>query len=291
MEPGLLVTLGLPLAIAFIMVGMGLGLTLADFRRVVAYPRATLLGLSIQMGLLPIVGFLLTQALGITGALAVGMMILAACPGGPTSNLITLLARGDTALSISLTAISSCLILITIPLIVNFSIHYFGEEGEVLLPVGQTIAQIFAITIIPVSMGMWIRHKRPLFADRADVPVRRLSGVFFVAILLAAILKEWDSVGVAFQQIGPAALSLNILMMILGYGLGRLFQLSMKQRITLSIDTGIQNGTMGIFVAATLLKNSTMALPSAIYGITMFLTAAAVIVLGNRVLKKGGDAC
>jgi BASS family bile acid:Na+ symporter len=282
MEPGLLVTLGLPLAIAFIMVGMGLGLTPLDFKRLILDPRATLLGLSIQMVILPVVGFMLIRLLGLTGGLAVGMMILAACPGGPTSNLITLLARGDMALSITLTAISSCLILVTIPLIVNVSIRYFGEEGEVLLPLGQTVLQIFAITILPVSAGMWIRYKRPALAIWADVPVRRLSGLFFVAILLAAILKEWEGVRLAFLQIGPAALGLNIGMMIIGYLAASFFALPIKQRITLSIDTGIQNGSMGIFVAATLLQNSTMALPSAIYGITMFLTAAVVISLGNR---------
>lgn len=179
MEEGLLTTVGLPLALAFIMIGMGLSLTLDDFKRIVRYPKAVVIGLICQLIVLPIVGFLLISYFEVTGAMAVGVMIIAACPGGATSNLISHLAKGDTALSISLTAVTSLITVITIPLIVNYSIVHFGEEGSVLLPLGRTIAQIFVITLIPVSVGMMIHRKRPHFALRADrTCAHNVGGVF-----------------------------------------------------------------------------------------------------------------
>jgi BASS family bile acid:Na+ symporter len=286
MEESILTTLFLPLALGFIMVGMGLSLVPSDFKRIVAYPKAVVLGLICQLVLLPTIGFLLVTLFGLSGALAVGLMIIAACPGGATSNLIAHLAKGDTALSISLTAVSSVLTVVTIPLIVNFSIVHFGEEGSVLLPVGKTIAQIFVITIIPVSLGMWIKNRKPVWADRADKPVRWMSAVFLALIIVAAILKERENLVEFFLLIGPATLTLNVGMLVLGFLLGKLLLLSPRQSLTISIETGIQNGTLGIFVAATLLKNSVMVIPSAIYSLIMFGTAVLVILWGNRLMRS-----
>lgn len=286
MEESILTTVGLPLALAFIMVGMGLSLTPEDFKRIVKYPKAVVLGLICQLVLLPVVGFMLVKGFDLTGGLAVGVMIIAACPGGATSNLICHLAKGDTALSISLTAVTSLITVVTIPLIVNYSIVYFGEEGAVLLPLGRTIAQIFAITLIPVIIGMYINRKRPNFSARADRPVRIISAFFLAAIILAAILKERANLVTYFRLTGLAMLALNLIMLVLGYLIARFFLLPAGQRISISIETGIQNGTLGIFVAATLLKNSTMAVPSAIYSLIMFVTAALVIYIGVRRMKK-----
>jgi BASS family bile acid:Na+ symporter len=286
MEESILTTVGLPLALAFIMVGMGLSLTLDDFRRIVKYPKAVVLGLVCQLILLPLVGYLLVRGFHIEGALAVGVMIIAACPGGATSNLISHLAKGDTALSISLTAVTSLVTVVTIPLIVNYAIVHFGEEGSVLLPLGRTIAQIFVITLIPVGIGMFIRRRNEGFAAKADRPVRILSAFFLAAVIVAAILKERANLVAFFKLIGPAMLTLNLGMLALGYLVAKFFILPVRQRITISIETGIQNGTLGIFVAATLLKNSTMTIPSAIYSLIMFMTAALVIFIGIRSLTE-----
>lgn len=285
MEESILTTVFLPLALAFIMLGMGLTLSIADFRRILVAPKAIVLGLTAQLVLLPVVGFALVSLFGLTGALAVGVMILAACPGGPTSNLVSHLAKGDLALSISLTAISSIATIVTIPLIVNTSIYFFGEEGSVTLPVLQTIVQIMGVTLIPVSIGMFIRSRNPGLSDKAERPFKIASAVFFVAIILAAILKERENLIEFLILTGPVTLSLNIITMLMGYFLARWLTLPVHQRISISIESGIQNGTLGIMIAATLLQNSVMTIPVAIYSLLMFITVTVVIYLGNKLVK------
>lgn len=285
MQDSVLTAVFLPLALAFIMLGMGLSLTLKDFRNIFVYPKAMMLGLANQLLLLPLFAFILINLFGLKGALAVGVMILAACPGGATSNLITHLCRGDLALSISLTAFSSFVTIISIPLIVNFSIIYFGQEGSVTLPVLQTIVQIMGVTLVPVSIGMWLNSKFPKLTQMADKPVRVASAALFGLVLIAAILKEKESILEFFILTGPIMLTLNILTLVGGYFLATLFLLPKRQRMTISIESGIQNGTLGIMIAATLLKNSEMTIPIAIYSLIMFLTALVVIFLSKRFYK------
>lgn len=282
MEESVLTAVFLPLALAFIMLGMGLTLTGEDFRRILVAPRAVLLGLTAQLVLLPLVGFGLVTLFGLSGALAVGVMILAACPGGPTSNLVAHLSRGDLALSISLTAISSVVTVATIPIIVNFAIGYFGEEGSVTLPVMQTIVQIMGVTLIPVTLGMVLRSRFVRFAEQSERAFKIASAVFFVVIILAAILKERANLIEFFILTGPVTLTLNVVTMLMGYYLARMFGLPGPQRISITVESGIQNGTLGIMIAATLLQNSIMTIPVAIYSLLMFLTASVVIFLGNR---------
>ncbi|RZS97730.1 bile acid:sodium symporter family protein [Cecembia calidifontis] len=282
MQESILTAVFLPLALAFIMLGMGLSLSIKDFKNIFLYPKAGIIGLVNQLILLPVFGFALVQLFGLSGALAVGVMILAACPGGATSNLITHLSKGDIALSISLTAITSFITIITIPLIVNFAISHFGEEGSVTLPVGETIIQIMGVTVIPVSIGMFLKKRFPALSLKADRPVRIASAVFFALIILAAILKERDSIVSFFIISGPVMLSLNILTLVVGYFLASIFVLPKRQRLTISIESGIQNGTLGIMIAATLLKNSEMTIPIAIYSLIMFMTATLIIFITNK---------
>lgn len=285
MEESVLTAVFLPLALAFIMIGMGLSLRPSDFKQLFAQPKAVFLGLICQLLLLPLVAAFFVMLFDLSGALAVGLMILAACPGGATSNLISHLAKGDTALSISLTAFSSLVTVFTIPLIVNYSISFFGESGAVTLPFWKTVLQIVVITIVPVGIGMFIKGLRPSFADRADTFVRLVSALFLVAIILAAIVKERDHLVEYFLLMGPATLGLNVAMLVLGFLVGRAFRLSARQGVTLAIESGIQNGTLGIVVAASLLQNSTMTIPSAIYSLVMFGTAAFVIIGSNRLRR------
>jgi BASS family bile acid:Na+ symporter len=282
MQDSVLTAVFLPLALAFIMLGMGLSLTVKDFRNILIFPKAMIIGLTNQLILLPIFGFALVQLFGLTGAMAVGIMILAACPGGATSNLITHLSKGDIALSISLTAISSFVTIVSIPLIVNFAINFFGEEGSVTLPVLETIIQIMGVTVVPVAIGMALKKRFPKMALKADRPVRIASAIIFAAVLLAAILKERDSIVEFFVLSGPVMLSLNILTLVVGYFLATVFILPKRQRLTISIESGIQNGTLGIMIAATLLKNSEMTIPIAIYSLIMFMTSALIIFFANK---------
>jgi bile acid:Na+ symporter, BASS family len=283
MESNVLTQLFLPLALAVIMFGMGLSLTFGDFRRILIYPKAVTIGLLNQIVFLPIVAFGLIHLFGLQAELAVGLMILAACPGGATSNLITHLAKGDSALSITLTAFSSLITVVTIPFVVNFAILYFIPSGEVQeLNILGTVVSVIFITIIPVIIGMTVLKKAPQLAQKWDIPFRRISAVFFVVILVAAIMKERANLIAYFSEAGPVALALNLATLGLGYFSGMFFGLGKKQSTTIAIEAGIQNGTLGITIAATLLANSTMAIPSAIYGLLMFGTAALVIFWGNR---------
>ncbi|HSJ69098.1 MAG TPA: bile acid:sodium symporter family protein [Anditalea sp.] len=286
MQESILTSVFLPLALAFIMLGMGLSLTLKDFKNILVYPKAMVLGLVNQLVLLPVFGFALVMLFELSGALAVGVMILAACPGGATSNLVSHLSRGDLALSISLTAVSSFITILTIPLIVNFAILQFGEEGSVALPVLQTIMQIAGVTIIPVSIGMFLKKRFPILSLKADRPVRIASAVFFTLIILAAIIKEREHLVEYLLLTGPVALLLNVLTLVAGYLLASILLLPRRQRLTIAIESGIQNGTLGIMIAVTLLQNSEMAIPIAIYSLLMFVTSAFIILMVNLGRKK-----
>jgi len=286
MESNILTAVLMPLALGVIMLGMGLSLTIADFKRVIIYPKAVAIGLANQLILLPLVAFGLIQLFGLQTELAVGMMILAACPGGATSNLISNLAKGDTALSITLTAFSSLITVFTIPLIVNFALVRFMPDGEVAqLNVFHTVVSVLVITILPVSIGMLVRSKAQAFALKMENPVKGLSAIFLALIIMAAVLKEKENVLEFFKQAGPVALALNVTMLAIGFYGSRLLKLTERQSATVSIETGIQNGTLGIAVAVTIIGNSEMSIPSAIYSLIMFATAGVVIYIGNRTIK------
>lgn len=288
METNYLTDLMLPLSLAVIMLGMGLSLTPDDFKRIVLYPKAVAIGFVNQIILLPLVGFLLIKVFGMDNMdLAVGVMILAACPGGPTSNLIAHISRGDTALSITLTAISSFITIITIPIVVNLSLSYFLQQGEyVPLPLVETIIRLTLITLLPVAIGMLIRSKARSFALKMDKTVKILSGLLLFLIIFATILTNRKIFVQAFQDVGLITLSLNVLMLLIGYFSARISRLNVTQSITISIETGIQNGTLGIMIASTLLHNNVMAISPAVYSLIMFMTGGVIIGWMNLKVKN-----
>lgn len=287
MPPDLLKTVLLPLALISIMFGMGMSLTVADFRRVALSPRATVLGLCCQLIGLPVLAFALVWLFRLPGDLAVGLMILAACPGGPTSNMITHLCRGDTALSVTLTAVSSVITVFTIPLLVGFSIgHFFGAESAVALPFLQTMGRLFVVTLIPISLGMWVNAVRPGFCRRMSGTVNVVSLVFLLAVILAALLSEKD-LARQFLLAGPAALALNLGSLGLGLGAAALFRLSRPQGISISIESGIQNGTLALSIALGLLDSPRIAMPAVVYSLIMFASGALMILWFGR--KKWTD--
>jgi len=285
MEANFLTDVFLPLALFMIMLGMGLSLTLEDFKRVVIYPQAVGLGLVAQLMVLPIIGFAIASLFPLEPELAVGVMILAACPGGPTSNLVTFLAGGDVALSVTLTAISSLITVFTIPLIVNFSMQTFlGQGTNLQLPFINTVLQIAVITLLPVTMGMVAKKYAPGIAAKADQPVKWLS-LFFLAVIIAGVLlRERNNLISYVIDVGLATLVLNVVTMALGYALATLAQLGEKRVTAITIEVGIQNGTLAIAIASssTLLNTPTMAIPAAIYSLLMFVTGAGFAWWANR---------
>lgn len=286
MEQGFLTNYLLPFTLAFIMWGMGLSLVADDFKRVVVYPKAVMMGLLNQLLVLPLITFVVVIGFGISTDLAVGMMILSASPGGATSNLISHLAKGDTALSITLTAFSSLFTVLTIPFIVNFAIVYFMPNGQKMqLDVSYTILSVITVVIIPVMLGMCVKYWKPKFSKRMEAPIKYISAVFLLAIISGAALGEKERVVEYMKLIGPACFVLNIATLGFGYFSSRMAGFPKRQCFTIAIETGIQNGTLAIGVATTLIGNATMTIPAAIYSLIMFVTAFGVIFLGNKTVK------
>ncbi|WP_236980670.1 bile acid:sodium symporter family protein [Membranihabitans maritimus] len=273
----------LTVALVIIMWGMGLSLVIEDFKRVVKYPRAVVIGLCNQLILLPIIGYLLVSIMNVPPDIAIGVMILAACPGGATSNLIAHLAKGDTALSVSLTAISSIVTVFTIPLIVNFAMVSFLDQAEMIqLSVLDTILKMCIVVVIPVAVGMIIRKYRSGFADRMGKPVRIASAILLMLIIVGIIIREKDQMPGYFAQAGIVTFLLNLITMVIGYFGAKLLMLQTPQAISISVESGIQNGTLALAVAGGLLGNSAFAIAPAVYSIIMFLTGGAIIYLGLR---------
>jgi BASS family bile acid:Na+ symporter len=287
MGDSILTSVVLPLSLVIIMLGMGLSLMVDDFKRVFEYPKAALIGLTNQLIILPIIGFGLAVGFDLAPAMAVGLMIIAACPGGVTSNLITHVAKGDIALSISLTAISSLVTVFTIPLIVSFSLGYFANEnGAVIeLPILKTILQTMGITIVPVGIGMVIRHFNPDFAIKMERPVRTASTVIFVAVMVGIILGNKELILPALKSVGVVTILLNVLTMGIGFGAARLFKLNLEQSISITIESGVQNGTLALVVAINLLQQNDMSIPPALYSLLMFFTGGFLMWFFGRRTK------
>ena len=270
-------------SLIIIMLGMGLSLVFEDFKRIFIYPKAIIVGLVNQLILLPLIGFLIVILFPVGPEIAIGIMILAACPGGPTSNLIAHLAKGDTALSVSLTALSSFVTIITIPFIVNFALIYFHDEGQIIhLNVVETIIQIFVIIVIPISIGMLIRKYKEEFSLKMGKPVRIASGFVLALVIIGIVIKERENFVSYFQQAGIVALILNVSTMLVGFFSARIFKIKDKRALSISIESGIQNGTLAITIAVVLLGSTSFAIAPAIYSLIMFFTGGVVIYLGIR---------
>jgi bile acid:Na+ symporter, BASS family len=283
METNIITQIFLPAALFIIMLGMGLSLVPNDFKRVILFPKAVAIGVVLKLLFIPALTFALLYFIPLQPELAVGFILLAACPGGATTNLITNLAKGDVALSITLTAIASLITVFTIPIIVNLGlVHYMGEAREITLPFFKTFGQIMAITVLPVIIGMAINYKFPSLSRKSEKSVKIISAVFLVLIILAALLKERANLADFFAKAGPIALILNIAGMLLGYGVSKLLGNTKAQSVTVGVEVGVVNGTLGIAIAAGILQNSVMTIPSAIYSLLMFPAVLLMIWIGNR---------
>ncbi len=270
----MIIDIFLPLSLIFIMFTLGLGLTLNDFIDLLHKPKAFFVGIMNQMVLLPLLAFIIVSLMGITKEIAVGMMILASCPGGVTSNMITKLAKGDTALSISYTAVISILTIITLPFITGFSMNYFmGAEAPPLNLVSLGLT-MFMITALPVGIGLIVRSINRTFADSFEVIATKISTVLFVIIIIGALVSEWSTFIENLAAIGPAIILLMVGMIIIGYNSSNWFKMNDKQAVTVAIESGIQNATVGITIGNLIINPETglsiLSIPSGVYGILMY---------------------
>ncbi|MBF6057166.1 MULTISPECIES: bile acid:sodium symporter family protein [Thiomicrorhabdus] len=275
MSADLLTQVILPGALFLIMFGMGLSLRPQNFYQVAAAPKAVGIGLAAQLLLLPILAFILANLLQLSPEIAVGLMIIALAPSGATSNLFTFLSKGDVSLSISLTAVISIITPFTIPFVVALAMQYFmGTQSEFTLPIGKTILQLLVITVIPVALGMLIHAYKPKWAQAMQGFFKWFSVAFLALIILLIILKNAANMGSFFAQAGLATLLLNVIALLLGYQIARWSKLDKAQSTTIGFEVGLQNGTLALVVAGTLIGNTQMMIPAVTYSILMFITGA-----------------
>lgn len=280
----MLIDVGLPLSLAVIMFSLGYGLTFADFGRVLSVPRAVITGILGQVVLLPVLAFFALMLVNLPPALAFGVMLLAFCPGGVTTNILTKLAGGNVALSITLTAVVSLLSVLTVPILVSWAAtRYLGEAAPSINVTGIAVT-MFAITAVPVIIGMLVRVLATAFAERTERAVSIIATVLFVVIIAAALATNWDLFIANIGTLGPILIVFNAVLLILGVLISRMVGLTGDDGLSISIEMGVQNGTLGIAVAGLVAQAGGIpeyALPAAVYGITMYI----VTIPGMFVLK------
>jgi bile acid:Na+ symporter, BASS family len=281
----------LPLILAFIMFSLGLGLTGADFRRILAQPRALLVGVFCHFVLLPLACWLLLGLFGLGGVFAVGFMILAACPTGTTSNLLTYLARGDVALALSFTAVASVLTIFTLPIVVTWALdHYLGAARAVDVPVGMLMGQVALVLGVPVGLGMLARQRWPGWALRFEPRATRVATLLFVLIVVLAVVKNFHLMEDNFATLAPFAVLLNVSMLCIGFAVAWAARLSRRQSVTLGIETAVQNAALALVIASTVLQDDAMAIPGALYGVLMYAGGLAFAIAMRRFMPDQGPS-
>ncbi len=284
MNTNLLVPQLLVGALALIMFGLGLSLSRQDFTRLLKHPKAVAVALVLQIVLLPLACYLLIVALQVPPLFAVGLMLLAASPGGISANLFSHLFGGNVAMNISLTAVNTVLSIVTLPLISNWAIATFAKTGQVVPLQFGKVLEVVAMVLIPVAIGMWVRVRSPAFAARSEKPMKIFSAVVLAVVALGAIAKEWSGIRATFADVGLAVLLFNLLSLLAGFYLARLAGLDRSMATAISFEIGIHNSTLAIFIALAVLDNLQLAMPAAIYSVSMYLTATA---FGWLVLRRG----
>jgi BASS family bile acid:Na+ symporter len=275
------------IALALVMFGLGLSLSVDDFKRLLKHPKAVLLALGLQVLLLPAACYALIVLLGVPPVFAVGLMLLAASPGGVSANLFSHLFGGNVAMNISLTAINTVLSIISLPLIANWAINTFARTGQVVpLQLGKVL-EVVGVVLIPVVIGMVVNRKSPTFSQRMERPMKIFSAVVLAAFALIAIGKEWGALVTSFSVIGPAVVAFNLISLLAGYYVSRWAGLDKPLSTAISFEIGIHNSTLAIYIALSVLNNFQLALPAAIYSVSMYVTAT---LFGLLVLRRGQKA-
>ena len=272
-----------PVCLAIIMFGLGLGLTVSDFTRLIKIPRDFTIGFFGQVILLPIVAFILIQIISLPPQMALGTMIIAAAPGGVMSNILTKFANGDVALSISLTAVVSLISVITVPLIVYNSAGFLGIEIVKEISMLNIALKMFVVVTVPVIFGMIVRALMTDFIVSKTLLVQRLSLILFLVIFAAIWVEEWDRITSFIQRAGLIALILNLTMIFLGYYLAKYLASGVKQRKCISLECGLQNGTLALFITTQLFDDVVFAVPTAAYALIMFTTATIFVLIVRKI--------
>ena len=272
MEDSVFALVLLPIALAVIMTSLGMSLTVADFRRVVVYPKGVSIGLANLLVISPLLAFAIAEAYSLEPALAVGLVLLGASPGGTTANLLTHLARGDTALSITMTAISSLAAVFTVPLFLELSTSYFGAESlNEEIGMAGIVARVLLITVVPLAFGMWLRARRPERVEEIGPTVRKVALAVFVGVVIGVIVAEHERVFENLDDIAAAAITLNVVAMALSFTIARVAGLDDRQSTAIAIELGIHNSTLAIAVGATIA--TVLTVPAAVYSSFMFISA------------------
>lgn len=269
-------------ALALIMFGLGLSLSLQDFSRLFKHPKAVAVALVLQIIALPLACYGLIVALNVPPLFAVGLMLLAASPGGVSANLFSHLFGGNVAMNISLTAINTVLSIITLPLISNWAITTFAKTGQVVPLQFGKVVEVIAIVLIPALLGMWVRTLRPGVAASSEKPMKIFSAVVLAVVAIGAIVKEWDAMTASFSVVGPAVVGFNLISLLSGYYLSRVSGLDKPMATAISYEIGIHNSTLAIFVALSVLNNLQLALPAAIYSVSIYITVTLFRLLVLR---------
>jgi len=284
-ESSPLISAGLPIALFIIMIGIGMTLTIRDFRQVAVYPKGMIVGTVAQILVMPLIAFLLATLLAVPPAIAVGLVIIAACPGGTTSNLFVLLSRGNIALSIVLTVSASLITILTLPLFTNIALqHYMGTEEDIVLPVWKTIGMLVGIVLFPVAIGMVVRTRNPEVARKAESIVSIFGGIVLAVLIVALVYGVRDQIWELLKQAGPATFLLNVAGIGLGLAAGRLAGLTQRESLAVAVELGVKNGTIALMVTLTLLESSAMSIPAAVYGVLMFPIGFVLAMYGRSII-------
>lgn len=286
MQASVLTEVLLPLALAFVMFGMGLTLTISDFGRLLKAPKAILTGFVGQIVLLPLLTFAICLAFELPPYIAVGIMILAACPGGTTSNLISHIAKANLALSVSLTAISTIACVFTTPFIIQFAIDYFVKENAPAFSVVETVLGLIGVSILPVVIGMIIRRLFTGFATKTETFFRQFSMYFMLAMIVGVLVSERDNLATSFESAFLVCLTLNLSSVLMGLILAKVSAASFKDSLTLAIEIGVQNAALAMLICITFLKAPDYAIAPGVYGIAMYIGPALLAIWAKRKRMK-----
>ncbi|MBW4976785.1 bile acid:sodium symporter family protein [Marinobacter adhaerens] len=285
MESSPLISAGLPIALFIIMIGIGMTLTIRDFRQVAVYPKGMIVGTIAQILVMPLIAFILATLLAVPPAIAVGLVIIAACPGGTTSNLFVLLSRGNIALSIVLTVSASLITILTLPLFTNIALqHYMGTEEDIVLPVWKTVGMLIGIVLFPVAIGMVVRTRKPEVARKAEGIVSIFGGIVLAVLIVALVYGVRDQIWELLKQAGPATILLNLAGIGLGLAAGRVAGLTQRESLAVAVELGVKNGTIALMVTLTLLESSAMSIPAAVYGVLMFPIGFVLAMYGRSII-------
>jgi len=272
-----------PVCLAIIMFGLGLGLTVADFKRVITIPRDFFIGFLGQVIILPIIAFILIHIISIPPEIALGVMIIAAAPGGVTSNILTKFANGDVALSVTLTAVVSLISVITVPLIVYNSASFLGFEITKEISMLNIAAKMFFVVTVPVIFGMIVRSLMTDFIISKTLLIQRLSVILFLIVFISIWVEEWDRIISFITRAGLVAFILNITMIFIGYYMAKFLASGIEQRKCISLECGLQNGTLAVFVATQLWDDIVFMVPTAAYALIMFVTSIIFVLIVRKI--------